>query len=207
MTIRLHPPRSGARPVDSLPKRKREQHPIHAHTHAPEQSRSRHQGPQHSIDILTATGGRAMPGQASHTRHKLSDGESITTPKNRATMHARRQARNTAGRGTCPHSNFFPEEDSLLRAGGECRRGTAHRAPKVTHTSIHQRRTVADSTTAACRAAEKVHLARRRRHDGITTARILPSSMRLLALRQWRTDAPPHGMPRASTGRRENRPM
>ncbi|PBJ69241.1 hypothetical protein BCY84_20169 [Trypanosoma cruzi cruzi] len=81
MTIRLHPPRSGARPVDSLPKRKREQHPIHAHTHAPEQSRSRHQGPQHSMDFLTATGGRAMPGQASHTRHNLSGGESITTPK------------------------------------------------------------------------------------------------------------------------------
>ncbi|PBJ69253.1 hypothetical protein BCY84_20150 [Trypanosoma cruzi cruzi] len=81
MTIRLHPPRSGARPVDSLPKRKREQHPIHAHTHAPEQSRSRHQGPQHSMDVLTATGGRAMPGQASHTRHNLSDGESVTTPK------------------------------------------------------------------------------------------------------------------------------
>ncbi|RNC46750.1 hypothetical protein TcCL_NonESM03352 [Trypanosoma cruzi] len=73
--------RSGARPVDLLPERKLEQHPIHAHTHAPEQSRSRHQGPQHSVDALTATGGRAMPGPASHARHNLSDGESVTMPK------------------------------------------------------------------------------------------------------------------------------
>ncbi|KAF8296965.1 hypothetical protein TcBrA4_0032110 [Trypanosoma cruzi] len=33
------------------------------------------------MDALTATGGRAMPGPASHARHNLSDGESVTTPK------------------------------------------------------------------------------------------------------------------------------
>ncbi|RNC58751.1 hypothetical protein TcCL_ESM03581 [Trypanosoma cruzi] len=49
-------------------------------------------------------------------------------------MHARRQARNTAGRRPSPHSNFASEGDSLLRAGGESRRGTAHCMPKVAHT-------------------------------------------------------------------------
>ncbi|RNC34092.1 hypothetical protein TcCL_Unassigned03158, partial [Trypanosoma cruzi] len=136
----------------------------------------------HGCPYFDRRAGNAGPGQPrpaqSLRRRECHDA------KNRATMHARRQARNTAGRRPSPHSNFASEGDSLPRAGGECRRGTAHRAPKAAHTSIHQRRTVADSTTAECRAAEKVHLARRRRHDGITTARILPSSMRLLALRQ-----------------------
>ncbi|RNC35131.1 hypothetical protein TcCL_ESM10945 [Trypanosoma cruzi] len=61
MTIWLHPPRSGARPVDSRPKRGRDYHPIHAHTNAPKQSHIRHQELQHFMNALNVTGGRAVP--------------------------------------------------------------------------------------------------------------------------------------------------
>ncbi|KAF8297685.1 hypothetical protein TcYC6_0078540 [Trypanosoma cruzi] len=84
MTIWLHPSRPGARPVDSRPKRGRDYHPIHAHTNAPKQSHIRHQEPQHFMNALNVTGGRAVPEpRASHARHNLSDGENenVATPK------------------------------------------------------------------------------------------------------------------------------
>ncbi|KAF8305898.1 hypothetical protein TcBrA4_0039850 [Trypanosoma cruzi] len=134
------------------------------------------------MDALTATGGgqcRARPA----TPGTISDGESVTTPKiePQCTHAAKLKTQREEGQA---RTATLPPRETPSSAQEANAGGGRRTVPKAAHTSIHQRRTVADSTTAACRAAEKVHLARRRRHDGITTARILPSSMRLLALRQ-----------------------
>ncbi|KAF8290718.1 hypothetical protein TcBrA4_0120860 [Trypanosoma cruzi] len=71
MTIRLHPPRSGARPVDSLPSESWNNIPF-TRTRTL-RNRAGAGTRDHALhDVLTATGGRAMPGPGQPTpRHNL----------------------------------------------------------------------------------------------------------------------------------------